>query len=169
MENIQLSPHFTLYELTNSSTAKQYGIKNEPNETQIQNLKRLCNEVLEPVRDRIGCPLFISSGYRGERLNALVGGSKTTQHKFGQACDIQIYHKSLNNKDLFNLCVEMIKSGEIKVGQLIWEYGEDIPNWVHISIPYKKTNQVLKASKKYDKHYGKYVSVYEDLSEELLK
>ena len=166
----QLSQHFTLSELISSSTAKQNGIKNNPTPEQINNLQRLCTEILEPVRQKLNIPLYISSGYRCEKLNSLVGGSKTSQHIYGQACDLQIFNKTLTNKDLFDTIVEMIKSGEIKVGQLIWEGGtEENPNWVHISTPYKKTNQILRMYAVYDRHLGKYRNVYEDITEKMLK
>lgn len=165
---MQLSTHFNLSELVHSTIAKQKGIKNEPNESQVENLKRLCNEILEPVRAKLNVPLYISSGYRCERLNSAIGGSRSSQHCYGQAADIEIYHKTLTNKDLFDLCVEMIRSGEITVGQLIWEGGEDIPQWVHISTPYKRTNQILRMRQVYDKHYGKYKNVYEDITEKYL-
>ena len=151
----QLTEHFTLEELIYSSTAKSKGLKNEPNETQIENLKLLCEYVLEPIREKIGCPLFISSGFRSEKLNALVGGSKTSQHVLGQAADIQIFDKKLTNTDLFYVIVEMIRSGEIQVGQCIAEKVGGEISWVHISTPTDRLrNQILIADIKneYDKH-----------------
>lgn len=167
---MQLSSHFTLEEFVSSSSAKKLGIKNEPNETEIENLKLLCNTILEPIREKLNAPLYISSGFRCVKLNSAIGGTKTSQHCYGQAADLQVYAKDKSNKDLFDLCVAMIKSGEITVGQLIWEGGtDDCPNWVHISTPYqrsqyKKTNQILRMRQVYDKHLGKYKNVYEDLT-----
>ena len=158
---MQLTEHFNLEELTYSSTAKQKGLKNEPNESQIENLKLLAQYVLEPIREKIGCPLFISSGYRSEKLNALVGGSKTSQHLLGSAADIQIFDKKLTNTDLFNIIVSMVKNNEIQVGQVIWEFGETEPNWIHISLPTSRhRNEVLRASQVYDKHISKFKTVY---------
>ena len=158
---MQLTEHFNLEELTYSSTAKQKGLKNEPNESQIENLKLLAQYVLEPIREKIGCPLFISSGYRSEKLNALVGGSKTSQHLQGSAADIQIFDKKLTNTDLFNIIVSMVKNNEIQVGQVIWEFGETEPNWIHISLPTSRhRNEVLRASQVYDKHISKFKTVY---------
>ena len=158
---MQLTEHFDLGELTYSSTAKQKGLKNEPNETQIENLKLLCEYVLEPIREKIGCPLVLSSGYRSEKVNALVGGSKTSQHILGQAADIQIFDKTKTNVDLFNTIVKMLKNNELQVGQVIWEFGETEPNWVHVSLPTSRhRNEVLRASKVYDKHISKFKTVY---------
>ena len=161
----QLTEHFTLEELIYSSTAKQKGLKNEPNESQIENLKLLSQYVLEPIREKIGCPLVISSGFRSEKVNALVGGSKTSQHILGQAADIQIFDKTKTNKDLFDIIVKMVKNNELQVGQVIWEFGEDIPNWVHVSLPTSRhRNEIMRASQVYDKHISKFKTVYTRIS-----
>lgn len=158
---MQLTEHFTLEELIYSSTAKQKGLKNEPTQDHIENLKLLCEYVLEPIREKIGCPLVISSGYRSEKVNALVGGSKTSQHILGQAADIQIFDKTKTNVDLFNTIVEMVKNNELQVGQVIWEFGETEPNWVHVSLPNSRhRNEIMRASKVYDKHISKFKTVY---------
>lgn len=156
---MQLTEHFNLEELKYSSTAKQKGFKNEPTQDHIENLKLLCEYVLEPIREKIGCPLVISSGYRSEKVNALVGGSKTSQHILGQAADIQIFDKKLTNADLFNTIVEMIRSGELQIGQCIAEKVGGEITWVHISTPTNRLrNQVLIANihNEYNKHKGKF-------------
>ena len=162
---MQLTEHFTIEELTYSNIAKSKGVKNEPNESQIENLKLLAQYILEPIREKIGCPLFISSGYRSEKINALVGGSKTSQHLLGSAADIQIFDKKLNNKDLFDIIVSMVKNNEIQVGQVIWEFGETEPNWVHVSLPTSRhRNEIMRASQVYDKHISKFKTVYTRLN-----
>lgn len=156
---MNLSTHFSLSELVHSTIAKQKGIKNEPNESQIENLKLLCEYVLEPIRAKLDIPLFISSGFRAEKLNALIGGSKTSQHLLGQAADIQIFDKKLTNADLFETIVGMVKSGELQIGQCIAEkVGGEIA-WVHISTPTDRLrNQILIADihNEYNKHKGKF-------------
>lgn len=156
---MQLTEHFNLEEMIYSSTAKQKGIKNEPNESQIENLKLLCEYVLEPIRAKLDTPLFISSGFRAEKLNALIGGSKTSQHLLGQAADIHIFDKKLTNADLFETIVGMVKSGELQIGQCIAEkVGGEIA-WVHISTPTDRLrNQILIADihNEYNKHKGKF-------------
>ena len=162
---MQLTEHFTLEEMTRSNIARQKGVKNEPNESQIENLKLLCEYILEPIREKIGCPLVISSGYRSEKINTLVGGSKTSQHLLGSAADIQIFDKTKTNTDLFNIIVSMVKNNEIQVGQVIWEFGETEPNWVHVSIPSSRhRNEIMRASQVYDKHISNFKTVYTRLN-----
>lgn len=157
----QLTEHFTLEELTGSNIARQKGLKNEPNESQIENLKLLCEYILEPIRAKLNIPLFISSGYRSEKVNALAGGSKTSQHLQGSAADIQIFDKTKTNTDLFNIIVSMVKNNEIQIGQVIWEFGETEPNWVHVSLPTSRhRNEILRAGQVYDKHISKFKTVY---------
>lgn len=139
---MKLSRNFSLEELTHSSTADARGIVNYPDNQSIQNLKKLCNDVLQPIRDKYGKPIYITSGYRNPALNRAVDGSQTSQHLTGSAVDIDV----ANNRELWDVIVSMIRSGEITVGQLIWEKGNSIaPSWIHISLPtpYKK-NQILK-------------------------
>lgn len=157
----QLTEHFSLEELTGSNIARQKGLKNEPNESQIENLKLLCEYILEPIRAKLNIPLYISSGYRSEKVNALAGGSKTSQHLQGSAADIQIFDKTKTNTDLFNIIVSMVKNNEIQIGQVIWEFGETEPNWVHVSLPTSRhRNEILRAGQVYDKHISKFKTVY---------
>lgn len=81
---MNLSPHFTLQELTTTST----GLSNVPNADEVCRLRALCSAVLEPWRERVG-PLQVNSGYRSEEVNAAVGGSTTSQHRQGEAADVQ--------------------------------------------------------------------------------
>lgn len=136
----KLSKYFTLEELTYSTTAEKHKIVNKPDQIHLNNLKKLANEVLDPIREKSGKPILINSGYRGPKLNALVGGSKTSQHCNGAAADIRCKG---SKAELFRLIESMIKSGEIKVGQLIWEYGtKQEPQWIHVSLPYSKVNDI---------------------------
>jgi uncharacterized protein YcbK (DUF882 family) len=140
MEN--LSDNFTLEELISSNTAKAKGIDNTPGAIEKQNLKLLAQTVLQPIRDKYGKPISVTSGYRCPKLNAAVGGSKTSQHLKGQAADIKC--TATTKAELFNLIKGMINKGELTVGQLIWEYGtKKEPNWIHVSLPYTKKNNIL--------------------------
>ena len=88
---MRLSKNFTLRELIRSSTAERMGIDNVPkDEKVIENLRNLCFEVLQPLRDYVGAPVHINSGYRSPELNRAVGGVKNSQHCRGEACDIRI-------------------------------------------------------------------------------
>ena len=136
---MKLSKNFTLNELTHSSTANYHKVDNIPDRWELENLKKLCHDILQPIRDKYGKSIFVTSGYRNPIVNRLVNGSSTSQHILGQAADITVGSKE-GNKKLFEMIVEMIEKGEIKVGQLIDEKNY---SWIHISLPYKKVNQVL--------------------------
>ena len=82
---IKLSEHFTFAEMTRTNT----GIKNVPNEAQVENLKRLCGW-LERLREKVGKPIIINSGYRSEAVNKAVGGVKSSNHLTGCAADIHV-------------------------------------------------------------------------------
>lgn len=135
----KLSRNFSLNELTYSSTARANKVDNVPDRWELDNLKKLCNEVLQPIRDKYGKSIFINSGYRNPIVNRLVKGSTSSQHLKGEAADITVGSKE-GNKKLFEMIVEMIENGEIKVGQLL---DEKDYSWIHISLPYKKVNQIL--------------------------
>lgn len=80
--------YFTLKELCASSVAEKAGIDNTPDETVIKNLNCLVDNLLDPVREQLGEPLYISSCYRCQELNKIVLGSPTSQHVTGCAADI---------------------------------------------------------------------------------
>lgn len=136
---MNLSKNFTLSELTSSNAADCYNIENTPGRLELENLKKLCNNILQPIRDKYGKSIYVNSGYRNPKVNRLVGGSSSSQHTLGQAADITVGSKE-GNKKLFDLIVQMIEDKEITVGQLIDE--KDF-KWIHISLPYKKVNQIL--------------------------
>ena len=88
---MKLSENFTLEELIRSNTAERMGIDNVPkDEKVVENLRSLCLEVLQPLRDYVGAPVHINSGYRCPELNMAVGGVKNSQHCRGEATDIRI-------------------------------------------------------------------------------
>ena len=149
---MKISKHFTLMEMTMSTTAKRLGIDNTPSSEAIQSMKLLAERVLEPVREYIGEPVRINSGYRSVELNKKVGGSKTSQHCLGEAADIFCFNK---NSEIFHF----IKNN-LEFDQLIWEFGdEQEPDWVHVSYrDNRMRGQVLIASKKNGKTvYEEYV------------
>jgi zinc D-Ala-D-Ala carboxypeptidase len=123
---MELSEHFTLEELCQSQTAMRKGIRNVPSTKAIENLRALCENVLEPVRGLAGFKaISISSGYRSEILNRAVGGEITSQHRLGEAADILC--PAIGTQDLF----DRIRSSNIEFDQLILEGGAK--GWVHIS------------------------------------
>lgn len=130
---MNLSKNFTLEEMIFSQTAIDNNIDNTPNKKETLKLTMLCKNILQPIRDKYGDVVYVSSGFRCEELNNLVGGSPNSQHKFGEAADIHTKSDTArDNKALFYLIKEMIESGEIHVGQLINEHNF---NWIHISLP----------------------------------
>ena len=139
---MKLTEHFSSEEFIRSNTASAHKIDNSVG-ADFDKLKSVA-EMLEKIRVKFGAPIWISSGYRSPKLNSLVHGSSTSQHCKCEAADIKAC-KGKTNGELFKTILSMIKSGELKVGQLIWEKGNDVsPEWVHISIPYRKVNDILK-------------------------
>lgn len=141
---MNLSKSFTLNELTKSQEATRLGIDNTPNEEQILNLKLLCENVLQPIRDFYGMPLSVSSGYRSAALCEAIGSSSKSQHTKGQAADFEIF--GVANKDLADFVVK-----NLDYDQCILEFwNENDPNsgWVHCSYnSLGSRKQFLKAEK----------------------
>ena len=94
---MNLSQNFTLQELIYSDTANAYKINNTPSEPVINNLKALCLNVLQPLRNALGCPIIISSGFRCAELNKCVGGAANSGHLYGQAADFIVPQKNLKD------------------------------------------------------------------------
>ena len=120
--------YFTVGEFTRSAVADRYGIPNRlPSMAESDNIHRLVINVLDPLREAYGKPIKVSSGYRCPRLNAIVGGSSTSDHMKGCAADIQsIPNNPEENRKLFNLIREL----HLPFDQLIDESGM---KWVHVS------------------------------------
>lgn len=84
----RLTDHFTLEEFLASVTAVKHNLTLKPNGVVFANLKNLCERVLEPARLELGQPIYVSSGYRSDPLNRLVGGVPTSHHLTGRAADV---------------------------------------------------------------------------------
>jgi hypothetical protein len=142
---MKLSAHLDLSEVTRSDSAKRNGISNMPTPEHIANFKLLAENVFEPIREYFGVPIRISSGYRSKELNDKTkGASKTSDHCFGRAIDIDNDGTSITNKQIFNFIKD-----NLKYKQLIFEFGTDEnPAWVHVSYdPNNLKNETLKAVK----------------------
>lgn len=136
-----MAKYFKLEELLYSKTSIEGGYQNSPSWEVVDNLKRLAEQVLDPLREEMGCPINVSSGFRCKKLNDAVKGSKGSQHMNGEAADIYCR----DNKKLFDTAKRMMDEGRITVGQLIDEYNY---SWVHISLPnVNHTNDVLHIKK----------------------
>jgi len=126
---MKLSKNFCLAELTKSQTAERMGLNNSPNEDQTENLRLLCERVLQPIRDHFDDVVSISSGFRDPILSRKIGSSDKSQHCRGQAADFEIFGTS-NAK-----VADWIKEN-LMFDQLILEYfepGEPNSGWVHVS------------------------------------
>lgn len=124
---MQLTPHFSLRELTNSSTAANLGLDNSPTPEHLKNLKKLAN-TLEQVRTLLGHPVFITSGYRSRQVNEAVGGSSTSDHPKGLAAD---FHCPGFGSD-YQVALAIANS-DIEFDQIIYEQGR-FGTWVHLGI-----------------------------------
>ena len=105
---IQLTDHFSLEEMTNSETAQRLGISNTPTEQNIECLRNLCINVLEPLRAYMKRPLHVNSGYRCPDLNKAVGGVLTSQHQEGKAADIAANNLKDGRKMLEYVAAELV-------------------------------------------------------------
>ena len=126
---MKLSPNFSLAELIKSQTATRKGIDNTPSGDHQENLKKLCENVLQPVRDHFEQVVSVSSGYRSPELCTAIGSKSTSQHAKGEAADFEIF--GVSNKELADWIHD-----NTNYDQLILEYWkESDPNsgWVHCS------------------------------------
>ena len=140
---MKLSDNFSLKEMTASQTAERKGINNNPSEDHMNNLKELCVNVLQKVRDHYGKVVSVSSGYRSPELCVAIGSSVNSQHAKGQAADFEVY--GLSNAELCKYIAE-----NLDFDQLILEYhniGEPNSGWIHCSYRSDGENrkQILRA------------------------
>ena len=119
---LKLTENFTLGEFTRSETAQRFGIKNEPDADQLDNL-RYNAEHMEMVRDLLGCPIHISSGLRVVEINRKIGSKDTSDHVKGLATDFEAPQFG----SPLTIC-RAIEASNLPFKQLIFEH-----TWVHIS------------------------------------
>lgn len=148
----KLSASFSLDEFVISQVAERHGYRNNPNEKQIESLRLLCVNVLQPLREIINVPIFINSGFRSFDVNAVVGGRFNSQHLEGKAADFVV--PSMNLVDVFNIVLQ-----QLQFDQLIFEFGK----WIHVSWNGELNRKDVMISKKV---YGK--TVYENVKSETL-
>ena len=142
---MKLTNNFSLAEMTKSDTALRLDMDNTPGPEEIDNMTRLCECVLQPVRNHFGKGVKVNSGFRHPNVNTKVGGSKTSDHCKGMAADIEI--PGVANADLAKWIVD-----NLEFRQVILEfYTPGVPDsgWVHVSYnPSDNKKQVLTATKK---------------------
>jgi hypothetical protein len=121
---LNLSPNFTLEELTVSQTAVRRGFDNTPNASEIANLVRVA-ALLEEVRALVKKPITVNSGFRSKQVNDAVGSRDTSQHRIGCAADIRV--PGMTPREVVEACI----AANIGYDQIIEEFG----SWTHISVP----------------------------------
>ena len=140
---MRISKHISYREAVHSATAKRRGIKNIPNEEQLDNMYKVAEFIFEPLRMYVGGAIKITSFFRSEELNTAIGGSTKSQHCKGQAIDIDDVFGYKTNYEMFEYIRE-----NLDFDQLIYEFGtNDNPDWVHCSYVSKRENRnrVLRA------------------------
>ena len=144
-----LSPHFSLKEMTDSQTAVKHGIANIPTPEAVENLRRLCEGTLEPLREAIGLPIIVTSGYRTKALNAMLAhASDRSQHMQGRAADFYISSAGFRFQDssfkseptrrelLIKAFREILQNPKIDFDRLIL-----YPSFIHVSYVSKEKNR----------------------------
>jgi hypothetical protein len=125
MPDERLTPSFWLSEFLRSDLATRKGIDNTPPPAVLANIRGVLAPAMQRVRDLLGAPVFITSGYRSPELNAAIGGAKDSQHMQGLAADFIAPAAGTP----FTVCLYLLQHGlGLHWDQLIWE-----GNWTHVS------------------------------------
>ena len=142
----RISKHISYKEAVGSNYAKQKGIKNKPNEDQVENMKLLAEKVFEPLREWVDAPIKVNSMFRSLELNTALKGSKTSSHMKGEAMDIT----SMGGKS--NLEMFHYIKDNLDFDQLIWEFGKE-PKWLHVSFNKENNRKQVLVTKKRGVYY----------------
>lgn len=137
MNNERLSENFTLDEFTRSDVAIKLGIINEPGEKELAALRVLVSRTIQPLRDKLGVPIHVNSGYRCPELNKAVGGVPTSQHQKGEAADLSIDGKAAD-------ILEALENSNIPFDQAILYRKQ---NFLHVSLKMdgvQRSNVIIK-------------------------
>lgn len=153
--NENICKYISYNEATRSSTAINNGIDNTPTENELKCMQAVGTKVFDPLREHLGEPIKVESFFRCGELNKLVGGSKNSQHRYGQAIDIDDDFGHMANNEMYYWL-----ANNVEFDQLLWEFGNGkSPDWIHIS--YNEGNNRNKFSIAYkDNGYTKYVHFY---------
>ena len=141
---MKLSKNFSLVEMTKSQTALRRGIDNTPHPSVVEHMERLCEAVLQPVRDHFDRPVTIPSGYRCPELCLAIGSKPTSQHAKGQAADFEV-------PGVRNMEVAQWIADNLEFDQLILEcYTGGNTGWIHCSYVHEPRKELLT----YDRENG---------------
>lgn len=149
MQDIFLTPHFALMEFTESQTAEKHGIENNPSTEEVMNLIRLCRGSLEPLREALGLPVIITSGYRCKALNDIIAHhAHKSQHLKGQAADFYVgWGAPLSGRGQSGCCPSprerLIKAFRMILTDASIDYDQLIlyPNFIHVSYVSPEANR----------------------------
>ena len=135
-----MSKYFTRQEFENSQWAIRRGKDNVMDEDTVKRARMLCRHVLDQLREHFNSPVIVTSGFRCEQVNTAVGGSPSSQHKLGEAADIQVIGHSA-----FEVADWLVEESDLDFDQVIYEFD----SWVHVSYTrrYANRNQALTINK----------------------
>jgi len=122
-------------------TATRLGIDNKVPDYYVTKLRLLCHNVLQPLRNVYGSSIYVASGYRSPQLNSYIGGATHSQHMKAEAADV-------DTTDDNDILFRILKEENIPFDQLIWEFGDEKPEWIHVSFKAEPRKQILRAYKK---------------------
>jgi hypothetical protein len=150
-DNILLTPHFKLREFTESATAMKHGIANVPPPEVVENLRRLCTHTLEPLREKLGLPIIITSGYRTKELNEIiVHASRKSQHMSGQAADFHVAQGPVQGSRVQGSRELLIRAFRLIIEDESIDFDQLIiyPTFIHVSYISQEKNrhQLTRAS-----------------------
>ena len=150
-DNTVLTPHFKLREFTESATAMKHGIDNRPTPEVVENLRRLCTHTLEPLREKLGLPIIITSGYRTKELNdIIVHASRRSQHMAGQAADFYVAQGPVQGSRVQGSRELLIQAFRLIIEDESIDFDQLIiyPTFIHVSYVSQEKNrhQLTRAS-----------------------
>ena len=142
---MKLTDNFSLKEMTQSQTALKNNIDNEPNAEQIENLRQLCQTILQPIREDFQLPIKITSGFRSPELCEILGSKSTSQHCANECAAADFEIPGVDNKKVFKHIIE-----NLPFDQIILEYYDDSDinsGWIHVSWSSNPRGQALTKDK----------------------
>ena len=141
---MRISRNFWLYEFERSQKASRHNVDNSAPPEAVSEIQGLVLNVLQPVRDFLGRPIYISSGYRSPWLNREIGGATQSQHMYGQAADFECW--GVSNVELFHTIKNLFTYDQLILERHDPQKGEN-SGWIHVS--YRSAGDNRRESFKY--------------------